>query len=167
MGHTTDVSICGNCGKNFGAWYHGYYVDKYDNPTNNKYIKNASRGSSDDKSSVYTYLFVDYKMDVFFEFSDNFKVPYYYPYDFCYVTTIYVQDESFKEHKFSVYTFKGFERIYFFDESYDRDEDSINAFFELMRSNETLQIYISGWDYSYTFKLNTKGFQEAYEYLTE
>lgn len=163
LGHTTDTGICDNCGKNFSSWVRGYYVDKFQNPTDKKYIKNICNGTSNNKS-VYVTVWVDYNLEVSFKFSDYFEVSPYYPYDFCYdMTTIYVLDEKNIEHALSVKTYAYQDDISF---TYsDRDRKNQDKFIELMKSNNILKICIKGWDYTYSFTLNTKGFKEAYDYL--
>ena len=163
-GHTTETGVCDNCGKNFSSWYHGYYVDKYQNPTDKKFIRNACKGVSDG-SSVYVTVWINYNFEVYFTFSDYFKVSAYYPYDFCYdMTTIYVLDEDNQEHELSVRTYANQEDIRF---TYtERDKKNQEKFKELMKNNDTLKVVIRGWDYSYSFTLDTKGITEGLDYLS-
>ena len=164
LGHTTETGVCDNCKENFSSWVHGYYVDKYQKPTDKTFIKNVCTGTSDGKK-VYVTVWIDYRFEVWFTFSDYFKVSPYYPYDFCYdMTTIYVLDEDNQEHALSVQTYANQEDICF---TYtERDRKNQEKFKELMKNNNTLEVVIQGWDYTYSFTLDTKGITEGLDYLS-
>ena len=42
LGHTTTEGTCSRCGESFGTWKSSFYVDEFDNPTNEAYISNSN-----------------------------------------------------------------------------------------------------------------------------
>ena len=76
------------------------------------------------------------------------------------------RDDKNQEHALTVQTTAGQDNIFFYH-NIERDRENQEKFKELMKNNNTLKVVISGWDYRYNFTMNTKGFQEACDYLNE
>lgn len=65
LGHTTSIGTCSRCGESFGSWEVAFYVDEFNNPTNNAYMRTSDvlsgtfSNSATTNSSLYARILID------------------------------------------------------------------------------------------------------------
>ena len=65
LGHTTEVGTCDRCGANLGKWMTNYYVDDFQQPTNEGYVTNIDyivgtfSNSATTNSNLYVQVLAD------------------------------------------------------------------------------------------------------------
>ena len=166
LGHTTDSGTCTRCGKSFQKeiWQQNYYVDEFNNPTNQAYIKNKTyfigsfSNSATNNSKLYAYLLID-KDDV------AIKMWEYGSYLVKGTSTtsynITILDDNDGKHYTSGTIYKNGDRIYFSDS---------NFIISLIKQNEKLKIYLVensqyGYKSTYLFEVERGNFSSVYSSL--
>ena len=172
LGHTTTEGTCSRCGETFGTWEIAFYVDEFNNPTSQGYIRNPDvfygtfSNSATTNSKLYARIMIDTE-DVsvkLWEYGSNvvdaYKTTYY---------DITILDDSGNKHYTTGTMYKNGDRIYVAESFWD---DII----VLLQNNEQLKIYIeedsSGINSSYLFTVKSGNFNDIYsdyyyEYLNK
>ncbi len=160
LGHTTTSGICSRCNQTFGIWEKAFYVDEFNSPTNEAYIRNSDvfvgtfSNSATTNSKLYARILID-SDDIaikLWEYGSN-EVN-------AYSTTSYnitVQDDKGNKHKLYGTMYKNGERIYLSD----------STFTALLQQNKKLKVYIeeaSEYRYhsTYLFELENGNFNAVY-----
>jgi len=162
LGHTTAEGICSRCGETFGTWEIAFYVDEFNNPTNQGYIRNSDifygtfSNSATTNSTLYARIMIDAE-DVsimLWEYGSNVVDAY--------KTTKYditILDDRGNKHYTTGTMYKNGDRI-FVAESYWSDT------VKLLQNNEQLKIYIEensgGINSTYLFAVKGGNFNAVY-----
>lgn len=165
LGHTTDNGTCSRCNEKIIAkiWEKAYYVDEFNNPTNQAYIRNSSlfvgvfSNSATTNSNLYARILID-EEDLaikLWEYGRNevnaYSTTYY---------NITILDKNGTKHYTTGTMYKNSERIYL--------EDFTLA--NLLKKNDTLKVYIVensdyGYNTSYLFEIQRGNFISVYSSL--
>ena len=161
LGHTTSEGTCSRCGKSFAKWKISYYVDEFNNYTDEAYITNPDMfvgtfsNSATTNSKLYAKILID-SDDIsikLWEYGSN-EVN-------AFTSTSYditVLDDSGTKHYLSGTMYKGGERIRL----------SNIKLIDLLKNNTQLKIYIQennsyGVDSTYLFSVDCNGFNSVYQ----
>ncbi len=161
LGHTTDSGTCTRCGQTFELkiWELGFYVDEFNNPTNEAYMRNSElivgvfSNSATTDSKLYARILID-AGDVaikLWEYGSQevnaYSTTYY---------DITILDDAGNKHYTNGTMYKNGERIYFED----------LKFISLLQQNEKLKIYIEedsyGYNSTYLFEIKNGNFNTVY-----
>ncbi|MBQ9762266.1 MAG: hypothetical protein IJV82_04215 [Oscillospiraceae bacterium] len=167
LGHTTTTGTCDRCGLSFGSWELYYYVDEFQQPTNDGYVANGSyfvgtfSNSATTNSRLYVTVLADEEDIAFFlyeygsyqvknassRYSDEYEI------------TMKLSNGTKYEMTGTMYA--GGDRL-FVDSSYR--SKVLNA----LKSGEEVSFYIVFADYTtstYLFTVQTNNFAEEYSKL--
>lgn len=165
LGHTTTSGTCSRCGKNMGDWTIGYYVDEFDQPTNQAFVTNAEyyigkfSNSATTDSLLYAQVLVD-KDDIaifLYEYGRSLVKNSSSRSNEWYNITIKTSDGKKTTFEGVIYT--GGDRIFFYDE----DESAV---LQILKSGKTVSFYIEEHDRTvcnYLFTLESSNFAELYK----
>ena len=160
LGHTTQEGICSRCKKSFGTWKMSFYVDEFDNPTNEAYITNSDvfvgtfSNSATTDSKLYARILID-------ENRVSIKLWEYGSVEVnAYSTTKYkitILDESGTKHYTTGTMYENGERI--------RLEDW--TLVSLLQNNSQIKVYIEedskyGYHSTYLFTVKNGNFNSVY-----
>lgn len=167
LGHTTTTGTCENCGLSFGQWATGYYVDEFNEPTDDGYVINLSHwiGTFSNSATTDSQLYVDFLVDT----SDIAIFLYEYGYSTVknsssrsvdeYNITMKAPDGT--KHDLTGTIYCGGDRL-FIDAKYKQlvldtmaQEGSVS--FYIVKSDRTTTTYL--------FSMNTSNFTEEYNKL--
>ena len=160
LGHTTDSGVCSRCGENFSSWEKGEYTDEFNQPTGKKYIVVEAYGTFSNSATTNSKLLAALQVDkediriMMWEYGSSL-VKGIFDYEDYKITIL---DEDGVKHNFTGTIYEGGTRICF-------DDDDRNVVLNLLRNNDTLQIYLKSTKYSvstYLFTIDTRGFSQAY-----
>lgn len=160
LGHTTSEGTCSRCGESFGTWEKAFYVDEFNNPTNQAYLRTSDvlygtfSNSATTDSTLYAKILIDAE-DVaikLWEYGSN-EVNAYTSTDY----EITILDDSGTKHYTSGTMYKNGERIYL------SDWTLVN----LLQNNTQLKIYIRenskyGVNSTYLFSVKNGNFNSVY-----
>ena len=156
LGHTTSEGTCSRCGESFGSWEIAFYVDEFNNPTNQAYIRTSDilygtfSNSATTDSTLYARILIDTE-DIaikLWEYGRN-EVNAYTSTDY----KITILDDSGTKHYTTGTMYKNGDRIYL------TDWTLVN----LLQDNTQLKIYIQenskyGVNSTYLFSVNNGNF---------
>ena len=162
LGHSTDSGTCSRCGQKFNdeIWQTAFYVDEFNNPTDEEYIKNIKMfvgvfsNSATTNSKLYARILIDAE-DI------SIKLWEYGSLEVKASSTTYyditILDDSGKKHYTTGTMYKNGERIYFDDMS----------FASLLQKNDALTINIVedsnyGYNTTYLFEVENGNFNSVY-----
>jgi hypothetical protein len=160
LGHTTDNGECARCGQTFGVWEEAFYVDEFNTPTNEAYIRNSEffigvfSNSATTNSKLYAMLLID---------SDSIAIKlweYGSQLVNAYSTTYYditILDDNGRKHYTTGTMYKNGERIFLKDKT----------FISLLKKNQKLKVYIEedseyGYNTTYLFEVINGNFNTIY-----
>lgn len=160
LGHTTQTGTCSRCYKQMGGWEIDFYVDEFNNDTNQAYIKNSEvfvgvfSNSATTNSKLYARILID-EEDVairLWEYGSH-EVK-------AYSTTYYditLLDESGNKYYTTGTMYKNGDRIYLNDWK----------LVELLQNNNNVEIYIKedsdyGVNSTYLVKITKGNFNTIY-----
>lgn len=160
LGHTTSEGTCSRCGESFGSWEITFYVDEFNNPTNQAYIRTSDvlygtfSNSATTDSTLYARILIDTE-DIaikLWEYGRN-EVNAYTRTDY----KITILDDSGTKHYTTGTMYKNGERIYL------ADWTLVN----LLQDNAQLKIYIQenskyGVNSTYLFSVKNGNFNSIY-----
>lgn len=160
LGHTTSKGICSRCGKSFGDWEISFYVDEFNNPTNQAYIRtsNAIYGSFSNSATTNSSLNARILIDTehitikLFEYGYN-EVKAFTNTDY----KITILDDNGQKHYTTGTMYKNGDRIYLLDWT----------LVNLLQENNQLKIYIQenskyGVYSTYLFSISNGNFDSIY-----
>lgn len=162
LGHTTTVGKCSRCGQTFvnEVWKTSFYVDEFNNPTSEAYIRNNNlfEGSFSNSATTNSKLYARILID-----ADDIAIKlweYGSQEVNAYSTTYYditILDDKGQKHYTGGTMYKNGERIYFDDWT----------FVSLLQENKKLKIYIEedskyGYHSSYLFEVENGNFNTVY-----
>ena len=152
------------------AWEIDYFVDEFDLPTEDGFLKTNIYDGSFENSATR-----DEDLDGYFIVTDEEIAVALYEYKWSRVTNIFSHSENYSvlildqdknKQKFSGVIFSKGDRIYFYDKSYDDSKTYTNdSVIDVFKRGGEITIKISkddGID-SYLFKVDCDGFKELYE----
>ena len=162
LGHTTSSGTCSRCGQKFETeiWKSSFYVDEFNNPTSEAYMRNVNvfvgtfSNSATTNSKLYARILIDSE-DVaikLWEYGSQevnaYSTTYY---------DITLLDDNGNKHYTNGTMYKNGERIYFEDWT----------FVSLLQENQTLKIYIVeaskyGYNSTYLFEVKNGNFNNVY-----
>ncbi len=162
LGHTTSSGTCSRCGQKFEAevWKSSFYVDEFNNPTNEAYMRNADvfvgtfSNSATTNSKLYALILIDAE-DI------AIKLWEYGSHEVnAYSTTYYditLLDDNGNKHYTNGTMYKNGDRIHFEDWT----------FVSLLQQNQKLKLYIVedskyGYNSTYLFEVENGNFNTAY-----
>ena len=165
LGHTTDSGTCERCGQSFGIWETYYYVDNFNQPTDQWYIGNSTNfvgtfsNSATTDSMLFVDMIVDFESDVaifLYEYgtnavknsSDSYVDEY----------NIIMRTESGTDYNMTGTMYCGDDRIYI-------DDDYRNDVITALQGEEFLSFYIEMADrtvQNYLFTVIPSNFSEEY-----
>ena len=160
LGHTTSEGVCSRCGESFGSWEIAFYVDDFNNPTDEAYIRNSDvlygtfSNSATTDSTLYAKVLIDAD-DIaikLWEYGRN-EVKAYTSTDY----KITILDDSGTKHYTTGTMYKNGDRIRL------ADWTLVN----LLQYNTKLKIYIQenskyGVNSTYLFSVNNGNFNSIY-----
>lgn len=160
LGHTTSTGTCSRCGKSFAAWEIAFYVDEFNNPTNDAYLRNSDiiygsfSNSATTNSTLYARILIDTE-DIaikLWEYGSN-VVEAYTSTDY----NITILDDSGQKHYTTGKMYKNGDRIVL------EDWTIVN----LLQKNTQLKIYIQenskyGVNSTYLFTIENGNFNSIY-----
>jgi DNA-directed RNA polymerase subunit RPC12/RpoP len=160
LGHTTSEGTCSRCGESFGSWEITFYVDEFNNPTNQAYIRTSDvlygtfSNSATTDSTLYARILIDTE-DIaikLWEYGRN-EVNAYTSTDY----KITILDDSGTKHYTTGTMYKNGDRIYL------ADWTLVN----LLQDNAQLKIYIQenskyGVNSTYLFSVKNGNFNSIY-----
>lgn len=160
LGHTTSEGTCSRCGESFGSWEMAFYVDEFNNPTNQAYIRTSDvlygtfSDSATTDSTLYVRILIDTE-DIAIKLLEygHYEVNAYTSTDY----KITILDDSGKKHYTTGTMYKNGERIYL------ADWTLVN----LLQDNTQLKIYIQenskyGVNSTYLFSVSNGNFNSVY-----
>lgn len=162
LGHTTNAGTCSRCGQTFEAkiWESAFYVDEFNNPTNEAYMRNAENfvgtfsNSATTNSKLYARILIDVE-DVairLWEYGSQevnaYSTTYY---------NITFLDDNGTKHYSKGTMYKNGDRIHLEDWT----------FVSLLLQNQKLKIYIEenskyGYNTTYLFEVKNGNFDTVY-----
>ena len=160
LGHTTSEGVCSRCGESFGSWEIAFYIDDFNNTTDEAYIRNSDffygtfSNSATTDSKLYAKVLIDAD-DIaikLWEYGRN-EVKAYTSTDY----KITILDDSGTKHYTTGTMYKNGDRIQL------ADWTLVN----LLQFNTKLKIYIQedsqyGVNSTYLFSINNGNFQFIY-----
>ncbi len=162
LGHTTNSGTCLRCGQKLAAeiWESAFYVDEFNNPTNQAYIRNTDvfvgtfSNSATTNSKLYARILIDAE-DIAIKLWEYGSLEVN-----AYSTTYYditLLDDNGNKHYTNGTMYKNGERIYFKDWT----------FASLLQQNQKLKVYIVedskyGYNSSYLFEVENGNFNTVY-----
>ena len=164
LGHTTSTGTCERCGKNFGNFYVGYYVDEFNQPTKDGYVANINyivgtfSNSATTDSLLNVQVLVDKENITFFLYEygrnlvKNSSSYYVDEYD------IVMKTADGTKHNITGTIYCGGDRL-FIDDKY------VAKVLTALKSGENVSFYIVESDYTtttYLFTVNTSNFADQY-----
>lgn len=166
LGHTTSEGTCSRCGESFGGWEIAFYVDEFNNPTNQAYIRTDDilygtfSNSATTDSILYARILIDANGIAIklWEYGRN-EVNAYTSTDY----KITILDNGGTKHYTTGTMYKNGERIRL------ADWTLVN----LLQDNTQLKIYIQensqyGVNSTYLFSVNGGNFNSIYnEFIWE
>lgn len=169
LGHTTTTGICSRCNQNFGEWEIDYYVDEFNNPTNQKYITNKKliagtfSNSATNDSLLYAKILVDNNDGIrvsiiLYEYGKNqVKASHESTY------SITLLDTNKTKHNLKGIMYDNGDRVRLYVSS--GGTDYIMMFIDSMLESGTISLYMVESKYvksEYLFNINTSNFAELY-----
>lgn len=162
LGHTTNSGTCTRCGQTFevNVWQTSFYVDEFNNPTDEAYVKNTTAfigtfsNSATTNSELHARILID---------ADDVAVKlweYGWSEVNAYSTTYYdiiLLDDNGDKHYTTGTMYKNGERIHFADWT----------FVTLLQQNQKLKVYIEedgkyGYNSAYLFEVKNGNFNTVY-----
>ena len=160
LGHTTTTGTCSRCGTSFGGWEIAYYVDEFNNPTTQAYIRNNKSISGTFSNSATTNSDLDVRILIDSE-DICIKLWEYGRYEVNAYTTTYYNvtylDEKGNKYYSTGTLYKNGDRICL------ADWKLVN----LLQNNKQIKIYIEenskyGVNSSYLFTVSQGNFNSIY-----
>mgnify|MGYP001623636436 CR=1 FL=1 len=161
LGHTVVFGTCKRCGNTYTLWGDGEFEDEFDRPIGVKYLIGFSEGEFSNSATNGSELFVAVQVTstsigiLLWEYGDNIVNTYgsdkYY---------IKILDGNGEVHRLVGNQYS--ERI-FID-----DEENKTEVLDLLKTPQILKFHLSRSGYSldtYSFDINTSGFNELYDQL--
>lgn len=164
LGHVTNKGTCSRCGQAF-EWEISYYVDEFNNPTSEAYIRTTGvlygtfSNSATTDSKLYARILIDSK-------NTTIKL-----WEYCELQVkadtlvninynITILDDAGRKHYTTGTMYEGGERVYLSD----------NTLINLLKSNSQLKIYIQenseyGVNSTYLFSVVCSNFESVYSDL--
>ena len=168
LGHTTDTGTCERCGESFGVWSAGYYVDDFDQPTdqgfvwNETYFLGSFSNSATSDSILAVQVLVDTTPSVTFflyEYGTNLVKNSSVNYVDTYTITMRTPDGT--DHSLTGTMYCGGDRIFIDDAYYQTVIDAL-------KSEGTISFFIVNDDRTttnYLFSLEASNFATEYDAL--
>ena len=167
LGHTTTTGTCERCNISFGLFSVSYYVDEFNQPTNDGFVYNESyvqgkfSNSATTDSKLYVQMLVDGEYIAFFLYeygthqvknSSSYSVDKY---------NITMKDAAGTKHSLKGTVYCGGDRL-IIDKKYNA------TVLEAMKSGGNISFYIEEKDRAttqYLFTINSSNFAEKYTEL--
>lgn len=160
LGHTTTTGKCNRCGKNFGTWEIGEFVDEFNQPIGKKYVSTQVNGSfsnsatSNSELTAFLQITSEDVAIILLEYGSSL-VKCSYKWDEYSIT---MKDTNGTKYYLNGTMYAGSERIYF-DSS---DEATvINA----LKKSGSVSFYVALSDRTitnYLFTVETSNFKDLY-----
>ena len=169
LGHTTDSGTCERCGQSFGAWYTGYYVDDFNQPTDewfiteNEYLVGTFSNSATTNAKLAANVMVDLEdsiMIFLYEYGSHQVKNSSESYVDEYNITMRLPDGT--DHNITGTMYCGDDRIYiddgYIDEVLTALKGEGNIMFRITNAERTVE--------SYLITVETSNFAEEYANAT-
>lgn len=161
LGHDKVNYVCTRCGQNIGEWKSTFYVDEFDNPTSEAYVRNAnpaygtfSNSATTDSSLQVTILIDENDVCIMLYEYGSHKVKEYT--DTRYYITLLLDDGTKKNTYGTMYD--GGDRVVMDDRS----------LVEALQNNNKVEVYLKdnpkyGTSSTYLFSLKQDNFNVIYD----
>ena len=164
LGHTTTTGKCTRCGVDFSKWEVSYYVDNFNQPTNEWYITNkyqvtgtfSNSATTDSKLEVIAVIDPAHISFVLYEYgSSQVKNSSSYSYKLYNITIL---DDSNNQHAMTGTIYLNGDRLAIDDPYY-------NEFIQILSNSSKIRVFIENQERTinkYLFDLEGGNFKELY-----